>query len=160
MNELNGLDLKSFINKVVIDVFDTMLSMDVEETNSDFPAAGDEDKIVGMVSFVGKAMGSTCILVNETFAHLITAAMLGMELDEIEGDEEVFDVLGELSNMIGGDMKSRLCDAGFNCDLSVPSITKGKDFEIEPTDWTRHEKIAFSRGEDIILVELYLKSGN
>jgi len=67
----------------------------------------------------------------------------GMDEDEIEGDEEVHDVVGELSNMIGGDLKSRLCDAGLTCELSIPTITSGKEFQVQPKGWTRHERFVF-----------------
>ena len=75
-------------------------------------------------------MGSINLHVNGDFAKLITAAMLDMEEDEIEGDEEVHDVVGELSNMIGGDLKSRLCDVGLTCELSIPTITSGRELEL------------------------------
>jgi len=30
-----------------------------------------------------------------------------------------------LTNMITGNVKSQLCDAGFNCSLSIPSVVRG-----------------------------------
>ena len=85
--------------------------------------------------------------------------MLGMELDEVDSDEEVHDVIGELSNMIGGDLKSRLCDAGFTCELSIPSITAGKDFSIESKGWAVNETVCFQFENHIALIEAYIKNG-
>ena len=90
----------------------------------------------------------------------MTAAMLGMETDEIEGDEEVHDVIGELCNMICGDLKSRLCDAGLSCELSIPSITCGKGFTIESRGWDRSEQFSFRSDNHTALVAVYMKSAN
>jgi len=56
-------------------------------------------------------------------------------VDDIGSDEEVNDVIGEVCNMVGGDLKSRLCDAGFTSSLSIPSITYGESFRIQPEGW-------------------------
>jgi len=140
------------------EVFDTMLSMDIELADGGVQADVDGERIVGSVGFAGKAVGSVNIQVNEAFARSITAAMLGMEEDEIEGDEEIHDVIGELSNMVGGDLKSRLCDGGLDCELSIPSITTGSDFRMEIKGWERHENLIFRHQEQFALVDVYVKT--
>ena len=159
MTDINTLDLKTFITNAVNGVFDTMLSMEIEACDEDFHSNSHGKRIVGSVSFAGKVMGNVIIHVNEDFARLITAAMLGMETDEIEGDEDVYDVIGELSNMIGGDLKSRFCDADLDCQLSIPSITSGGDFRIDSKGWARREGLVFRNERNITLVEAYIKSG-
>lgn len=95
------VDLRGFISSAMNEVFDTMLSMNIELADEGVQADVGGEKIVGSVGFAGKAVGNVSIQVNEAFARSITAAMLGMEEDEIDGDEEVHDVIGELSNMVG-----------------------------------------------------------
>ena len=158
MKEINLLDLKEFIVNAVNNVFDMMLSMDVEISDADSQVVVDGNQIVGLVSFAGDVMGSINIQVGDIFARLITSAMLGMELDEID-DEEVSDVIGELSNMIGGDLKSRFCDSGFPCQLSIPSIATGSDFRIKSKGWMKHERFAFCYQQHTALVEVFIKSG-
>jgi len=157
MSDINTVDLRGFVAGAMDEVFDTMLSMNIELADEGVQADVDGERIVGSVGFAGKAVGSVSIQVNEAFARQITAAMLGMEEDEIEGDEEVHDVIGELSNMVGGDLKSRLCDEGLNCDLSIPSITKGSDFRTEIKGWDRHESLVFRHQEQFALVNVYVK---
>ena len=140
------------------EVFDTMLSMNIELADEGVQANVDGERIVGSVCFAGKAVGSVSIHVNEAFARSITAAMLGMEEDEIDGDEEVHDVIGELSNMVGGNLKSRLCDEGLTCDLSIPSITRGSNFRTEIKGWGRHESLVFRHQEQFALVDVYVKA--
>jgi len=160
MNEIDGLDLKGFVTNAVNEVFDTMLTMDMEFCDADAGISVDGKRIVGSVSFAGEVMGSIGIYVSDDFARYITAEMLGMELEEIDGDEEVHDVIGEMSNMIGGNLKSRLCDAGFPCSLSIPSITSGDGFKIESLGWERHESFVFKYENHTALVEVVIKSGN
>ena len=122
MSEINSLDLKELVTNAVSDVFDTMLSMQVESVAAGQAGNQNGGQIVGTVSFAGKVLGNLNLHVDEAFGMEMTAAMLGMETDEIEGTEEVHDVIGEVCNMIGGDLKSRLCDSGLTCELSIPSI--------------------------------------
>jgi len=157
MPDINALDLRGFVSGAMNEVFDTMLSMDIELADEGVHGNVSGERIVGSVGFAGKAVGSVSIHVNEAFARSITAAMLGMEEDEIEGDEEVHDVIGELSNMVGGDLKSRLCDGGFDCELSIPSITTGSDFKTKIKGWERHESLVFRHHEQLALVNVYIK---
>lgn len=160
MAGLDTLDLKSCITNSVRGVFDTMLSMPIEAFDGDFRPNNDGRRIVGTVGFAGKVLGNVSIHVNEAFARMITAAMLGMEMDEIEGDEEIHDVIGELSNMVGGDLKSRLCDVALDCELSIPSITSGSDFKMETKGWEQHECFVFQNDVNLGLVEVFVKLDN
>ena len=155
--ELTTFDLPTFLRGATREVFDTMLSMELNEQGAQ--SLSDGSRIVGSVSLAGNVSGTVNIHVSETFAAQITANMLGMEMDEIESDEEVHDVIGELSNMIGGDLKSRLCDAGFVCELSIPSITSGKDFNIESKGWAVKESVCFQYQDHIALIEAFIKNG-
>jgi CheY-specific phosphatase CheX len=160
MNEINSLDLKTFITNAVRDVFDTMLSMTMENVAVDQIDQNGGKQLVGTVSFAGRVMGSVNLHVGKEFACEMTAGMLGMETDEIDSEEEVHDVIGEVCNMIGGDLKSRLCDSNLACELSIPSITSGKDFAIEPKGWARSEKYGFRSSRHTAKVEVFIKSGN
>jgi len=160
MTELSSLDLKGFITNAVSDVFDTMLSMEVETVAANQSENQNGSHIVGTVSFAGVVMGNLNMHINNEFAREMTAAMLGMETDEIDGDEEVHDVIGEVCNMIGGDLKSRLCDSNLTCELSIPSITSGNEFSIESRGWDRSESYAFRNKQHTAVVEVYIKAGN
>lgn len=157
MMELSVFDLPTFLRGATQDVFDTMLSMDLtERTHPDLPEG---DRIVGSVSLAGSVSGTVNVHVSDRFACQITANMLGMAPEEIDGVEEVHDVIGELSNMIGGDLKSRLCDAGFDCELSIPSITSGKNFSIASKGWAVKEAVCFQYDNHIALIEAFIKNG-
>jgi chemotaxis protein CheX len=90
----------------------------------------------------------------------MAAAMLGMTVDDIGSDEEVHDVIGEVCNMVGGDLKSRPCDSGCTCALSIPSVTFGESFRTEFKGWDRHECYGVRNGHHSALMEVYVKAAN
>ncbi len=158
--DLTSFNLASFLRSATQEVFETMLSMELGERDDVNSLPGGAIQVVGSVSMAGAVSGTVNIYVSDMFAKVITADMLGMALEEVESDEEIHDVVGELSNMIGGDLKSRLCDAGFDCSLSIPSITSGKDFHIESKGWAVNEQVFFEYQDHIALIEAFIKNGS
>jgi chemotaxis protein CheX len=160
LSNLETLDLEMCVTSAVEDVFGTMLSIEVTKIPPGEVAANGHPQIVGTVSLAGSILGNVNVHLNRRFACLITAAILGMEIGDIAGDDEVHDVIGEVCNMVGGKLKSRLCDAGLACELSIPTITAGSDFRIESKGWKRHERFGFRNNEDTALVEVFMKHGD
>ena len=161
MTGIHDVDLKSFVTNSMQSVFDTMLSMRIEaEDPPQRESVTTGNHIVGTVGFAGKVMGNVNVFVSRDFAREIAAAMLGMSVDDLGSDEEVHDVIGEVCNMVGGDLKSRLCDAGLTCSLSIPSITFGNSFRVESKGWDRHELLGFRNSHNSALLEIYVKNSN
>lgn len=159
MTDLNSIDFKTFLSNSTNEIFDTMLSMEVEAVEAKQGPIKDVKKIVGSVCFAGEVSGCMNIHVDNDLAKIITGNMLGEDPEDV-GEEEIIDVVGELSNMIGGDVKSRLCDADLLCSLSIPTTTSGKNFIIDSQGWDRYESFSFRSDEHVALVEVYVKSNN
>jgi flagellar motor switch protein FliN len=157
METILTLDIKTNITKSVLDVFDTMLSFQLEPVQDKVDSDLNEMRIVGSVNFAGQVSGIIHIHVNKDFALIMTSAMLGMTPDEIEGEDEIKDVISELSNIIGGNLKSFFNDSGFYCALSTPSITLGDDFTIKSLNTERYESLSFSYQQHTIRVEVGVK---
>ncbi len=159
MSDVTSLDFKKLLTNTTSAVFETMLSLRVELKGEKSDIIKDRGRIVGSVGFAGNVTGCMNIHVGDTFAKLIAGAMLGEDPESIE-NEDVLDVVGELSNMIGGDIQSRLCDTGLTCNLSIPSTMRGNDFTVESHRWTVHEHITFQSRGHCAYVEVYVKSNN
>jgi chemotaxis protein CheX len=121
MTTLKDISFNDLVTHAVEDVLATMLSMKAEPLSSNSSVNFDGERIVGSVGFAGKVVGAIYIHVSAEFARLMTAALLSLKLEEVPEEDSVNDVIGEMSNMIGGSLKSHLCDAGFACALSIPS---------------------------------------
>ena len=157
VDRINALDCKAKIQTAMVEVFDTMISMDLQPAES-IPAENLEGlRNTASVCFGGDATGIVNIQVSDEFSRIMAASMLGMAPEEIEGLEEIIDLLGELSNIVGGSLKSALTDAGLACALSTPSFTSGTDFEIELLNLERYERFAFKHDGHTVFVEMGIK---
>jgi len=157
VEKISGLNLEAIVSESVIDVFDTMLSAKLEITDKIPPDSLEAIRNVGSVSFAGDATGMVSIHVGDNFSRELAADMLGMEIKELEGDEEIRDMLGELSNIVGGNLKSTFTDSGLVCALSTPSFTTGTDFKIESLNMEKYERFAFRCDDNIVFVEMGIK---
>jgi len=154
---LNDFDIKSSIVESTIKLFDSMLSTKIELAGSGEPPGFDGPRITGTLGFAGKLMGGIHIHTGFLYACTMAGRMLDMDTDEFEGDEEINDVLLEMCNIIGGNLKSKFNDAGMQCVITTPSITSGKDFDIESLGMTRHEVFKFESQGNNIFIEIFLK---
>ena len=161
MADIDVFDIKGRIVESVTELFDTMLDMEInlaDDGAEPFEGEG-ANLIAGMLSFAGDVMGSFRVQVSETFARIMTAEMLGMEIDEIEGDDEIKDVILEACNIVGGNLKSGFNDGGLSCIISAPVIATGNSFDIKTLDMAKYEKHVFRCGEHSFLVEACVKPG-
>ena len=157
VDKINALDINAQVAESTIDVFDTMFSVTLEPVDSVTSDSLEGIRNVGSVSFAGDVTGMVSIHVSEAFALEMASEMLGMGVDEIEGDEEIRDMLGEVGNIVGGNLKSSFTDAGLACVLSTPSFTTGTDFKIETLNMEKYERFAFKCNHNIIFAEVGVK---
>ena len=160
MADIDVFDVKGRIIESVTELFDTMLDMEITlADDSAEPFEGGGNLIAGMLSFTGEVVGNFRVQVSETFARIMTAEMLGMEIDEIEGDDEIKDVILEACNIVGGNLKSGFNDGGLSCIISAPAIAIGNSFDINTLNMARYEKHGFRYQEHSFLVEVCVKAG-
>lgn len=84
------------------------------------------NRVWGTIQFSGSANGRVVIGIPVSGAGWIVSQFLGTAAPE-DPMEIVQDVVGEMLNIVGGNFKSNLCDAGVDCTLSVPT-TEEKEF--------------------------------
>lgn len=150
-------ELESMLRESMSETFTTMLSLPLEEAAPNgFPA--DTKLVAAAVGFIGDVTGVVYIYCPDSFALRITSKMLGMPEAEIDGHEMVNDTMGEMGNMVVGQIKSRLCDRGHNCVLTIPSIVRGQQFSIEPITSSTSRKVGFSSQSVPIMVEIMVKN--
>lgn len=89
-------------------------------------AVGDVSGLIGMVG--PQTKGSLSITFDGELAMTIMERMLGERPEKI--DEEVTDMVGEITNMIAGGAKNLLGDKGYEFDMATPVVVSGKDHTI------------------------------
>jgi chemotaxis protein CheX len=150
-------ELADLLRSAVPEVFSTMLSMEAEYQPPDAPKPEFEAQVAGAVGFTGKLDGVVYLFARPTFAHLLTSRLLGLDESEIDGDEMVNDAVGELTNRGVGHMKSRLCDRGAACVITIPSVVRGSHFSITPVSPTEAQVLHFRCQNDHLLVQVMIK---
>jgi chemotaxis protein CheX len=154
-NQIEQVDQS--IREAVKDVFQSMLSMEI---NPEPPSPLPDDpggQIIGSVAFVGEATGIICLYSGVGFARVITSRLLGIEESEVDDGDMVTDAIGELSNMVVGHVKSKLCDSGWNCVLTIPSVVRGHQLSVEGSAQVASRVIGFRNCTHRMLAEVLLK---
>jgi chemotaxis protein CheX len=143
--------------EAVKEVFQSMLSMEVNPEAPTPLAPDPEGQIIGSVGFIGDATGIIYIYASLGFARVITGKLLGLEEPEVDPGEMVTDAMGELSNMVVGYVKSRLCNSGLPCTLTIPSVVRGQGLTVEGSGSVTRRVIGFRNCKYHLLAEVLLK---
>jgi chemotaxis protein CheX len=114
--------------------------------------------VAGSIGFIGDANGLVYIYFEEPFAKMLASRMLHLSEVEVESVELVNDVIGEISNMVVGATKSRICDSGASCRLTIPSVIRGRNLKAEPAGGSESRLVSMDCGGETVLLELIMKS--
>ncbi|MBO7926435.1 chemotaxis protein CheX [Pseudoalteromonas sp. K222D] len=117
--------LSSLIN-VLSTMAQTQLKPGKPRIKTDEKACGDVSGLIGMVG--PQTRGSFSITFDKQLALTIMERMLGERPDSI--NEEVTDMVGEITNMVTGGAKNLLGQKGFDFDMATPIVVSGKDHTI------------------------------
>ncbi len=164
--------IRENITRAISDVFKTMLGRTAEFAHATTPNGGDcwppiptegteaIPQVVGTVGFLGDVNGLIYLYLPLPFSVQVTCQMLGMTEAELQeaGDECINDAIGELTNMTVGSFKNGLCDAGFPCKLTIPSILRGSNFSVEPISSAQRYIYHYNCGDQRIVTDILLKT--
>jgi chemotaxis protein CheX len=141
-------------------VFQSMVSREISAEPPSPLTADPQGEVMGSVGFIGEATGVVYIHSGMSFARTITSRLLGIPETEVDTGEMLTDAIGELTNMVVGYVKSRLCDAGFTCTLTIPSVVRGHQLKVQGASQVTRRMIGFRDGQQHLLVEILLKASN
>lgn len=126
-------DYQSPIAEIIRDVFRTMLDLEVHPTEMTGSAAWPPayEVLTAAIYFAGGWKGALLIECSAAQAVVFTERLMGVDAPPGVNDD-VYDALGELANMIGGNLKAILPvgEGGAKPDLSMPSVVKGVDYSV------------------------------
>lgn len=151
------MELRERIAASAIEIFTTMVMMEVavaEDVDENYGKLA--DSITGVIGLTGNYKGVLAVHLPHQVAFAITGNFLGMEVTEM--NEDVEDAIGEIANMIGGNVKSMLSEKGRDIDLSLPSTVSGKEYGFHSIKGAEKTVIPFSAAEGIFYVELQLEA--
>jgi chemotaxis protein CheX len=85
-----------------------------------------QEEFTAMVGLAGSLRGVVTFCCGASSANQIAARMLGSDGPCTE--EQVWDAIGEICNMIAGNFKNKLIGFDGSCLLSVPAVVTGRAY--------------------------------
>lgn len=136
----------SELTQIVDYVFKTMVCLEVSECNQSWLPNGDQ--LTATIHLAGDWNGVLALECGRKQACAFAARFLSMENPEMV-DDVVRDVLGELANMIGGNLK---CVLAGGLKLSMPSVVDGADHNLRVCRAGVRERLVFECAEGVFSV--------
>jgi chemotaxis protein CheX len=113
------------------------------------PAPGSRT-FTGCVQITGAWEGAVTVHCSEELARVLTAAMFMVDPADTT-PEEVTDALGELANMVGGNVKALLPEP---CRISLPAVADGMDYRLSVPGARPVSAVTWTCGGEPVMVRL------
>ncbi|MBJ6726895.1 chemotaxis protein CheX [Geomesophilobacter sediminis] len=153
LNEANLTEdgVRQSITEITKGVFSMMVMLDIEDQYPlTEPVTSFHETVTSMVGLAGSHCGVLAVHCPKPLALKIASNMLGMEVEEM--GEDVNDAMGEIANMIGGDVKHIFSPGGGDLSLSIPTVIYGSDYVMESVSNTESLLMPFDCGGDRFLL--------
>lgn len=130
--------------------FQTMIGMKIESVHPNSVNRFPGEHVLGTIGFSGRAEGEVFLSLSLDGSKRIAAVILGLPEAEVNPIVDVNDAVGEMLNIVTGNLKSNLCDAGLDCKLRPPEVTRVKGFKPPSVPGGGLERMAF-RGPQLTM---------
>lgn len=151
------MEIREKIIESAVEIFTTMVMMDIAPTDEDVdPNDKIRDSITGVIGLAGTHKGVLALHFPFKVAFAITSNFLGMDVEEL--NEDVEDAVGEMANMLGGNVKTILSEKGRDIELSLPSTISGSEYDFQPTKNSEIILIPFSTDAGRFVIEVLLET--
>jgi chemotaxis protein CheX len=112
------------VAETVLSVWETLFDFPLNRLGGD-PSAPPDRGVTALVQLEGAWQGAVMLQCSTTLAEELTALMFNTDATPI--DEDVRDALGELANMVAGNIKTVLTQPS---NLGLPVVAFGNDYEV------------------------------
>lgn len=137
----------STLQLAVQEVFELMLGSSLEIPTQ--PQVEDGLAITAMVGMAGQLCGVLTVRCSEQSAARVASHMLGRDTDK--SDPEMWDAMGEISNMVAGNFKNKITGLGDGCLLSVPTVISGGDYNLRVLVNEEIRSVLLFEGEPLVV---------
>ena len=137
------------VAQIVQEVFSSMLGLDIEPVEIEVDHAG-----AAVAGSVGVSGATDCLIsmeMQEQAARAVAAAMFGLDAPDVS-DDDIADAVGELTNMVGGNIKSLLPEPS---TLSLPVVAHGRIPTLKVVGGKQLLNQAFLSGEYPVYVRVW-----
>jgi chemotaxis protein CheX len=139
--------------EIVRSVFITMMGLEVSVC--DTPSIASAGRLTSFVQLTGDWNGTVIFECTKRQACQFSGRMLAMDPPEAV-DDDVRDMLGELANMIAGNLKSGMAPG---VRLSMPTVMDGSDYDLRVCGSQVQDKLTFECAEGHFVVTVLSNQG-
>ncbi len=149
------MDIQDKMIEATREIFSSMVMMEITVKEIMEEHGPLNDTITGMIGLAGTHKGVLAVHLPYSVAMAITSSFLMMDVEEI--NEDVHDAVGEIANMLGGNVKTILSENGRDIDLSLPSTISGSQYSFQSDKAVEKVIIEFDTGNGAFMVEMDLE---
>lgn len=154
---ISRFDLHQRLMHSARNVFNVMADIALEECHEG-PGEEQEEWVTALIGFEGSYSGLVVLHCPEPLARRTASSLLRVG-DNIAA-QDVHDAMGEVVNILGGDIKLLLDGSGKKVHLSVPSVFDGESgFHDEFMMVPETVSLAMSNGDDRLMVGVQIRRG-
>ena len=124
------LAMSTPLAQALMKTFQTMLSLDLQPVDPRHSRSLEGEHTLATITFSGRIVGQVYLRMSHEAAARIAASIIGVPPEELKDANEIRDVVGEVLNIMTGNFKSNLCDAGLDCKISPPTVRATTDFSM------------------------------
>jgi CheY-specific phosphatase CheX len=119
--------LSQAVREAAIEFFGSYCGMQPCE-RADQPVDSGGPGIMGVISFFGDPVWSVSLIMPEATAVAAAKMFAGFEIPFDSPD--MGDIVGEMANVMAGDIVARLHAHGITAQMSLPTVARGHDVEL------------------------------
>jgi CheY-specific phosphatase CheX len=142
------------LKEAVTETFETMVSIPLQMDDLTEMPISPPGQLTGSVKFTGKAHGQVTLGFSRNLTTLVATRLTGGNLDDEYPEEILRDAIGEIVNIVTGNLQSRLQDAGLPSEVSVPEVTRPSGFPNDTIPGGSSERFFFHQGSNNLTVNL------
>ena len=117
------------------------------------PTTGPSTGIMGVISFFGDPVWSFALVLPEGVAGAATTGFAGFDIPFDSPD--MGDMVGEMANVMAGDIVARLETARVKAQMSLPTVARGQDVELLPPAHAHEMRLHFAAPAGSFQVRLF-----
>ncbi len=139
---------QTYVSNIIVDVFRTMLDLEVEPRGDGEPTTA--GSVTASVHFAGEWKGAVLLQTSPEHAWALSTLLIP-DGPAPQFDDDVRDAMGELVNMVAGNLKPVLPPG---VALSMPSVLEGSDYALRICGENLTKSLRFSSPIGDFLVTL------
>jgi len=148
-----AIECEAEISQFVTDTWSSLLGMKVSTTDKPFKPNDKKNTLTGCVQIAGEWQGSITLYAPRELGKKVAATIYGLDQSDVN-DQQIQDVIGEITNIIAGNIKSILPAP---CSISLPSVAI-TDYDLNHQDSETVTSVNFDSEGLSFLVVMFQKN--